>query len=254
MRHYNILGVDFSLLSYQDVMATILDWREKREKHYVALTPPYSVLMCHRDNELKKATESASLTLPDGVGIILAASILRYPHHGRVTGPTLMLKACDCGRREEIRHFFYGGEPGVADSLAQRLKKNYPGLDVAGTYSPPFRELTPVEDAKIVQRINKTHPDIVWVGLGSPKQEKWMEKHLNKIMAAAMIGVGAAFDFHSGRVKWAPAWMRRVGVEWVYRLCREPKRMWRRNVNTFAFLARVLYQYMQESNHRQLES
>ena len=250
MKQSEILGTAFSLLSYQDVAATIRDWRENKEQHYVTLTPPYSVLMCQRDDELKEATKGASLTLPDGVGIILAASILRYPHCGRVTGPTLMLRLCDWGRAEGLRHFFYGGEPGVAEALAQRLEKSYPGLDVAGTCCPPFQKLTPVEDAQIVRQINRTDPDIIWVGLGSPKQEKWMAKHLSKITAAAMIGVGAAFDFHSGLVKRAPAWMQRVGIEWAYRLAIEPKRMWRRNVNSFVFLASVVHQHFQSSNRR----
>ena len=254
MKKYSILGVDFSLLSYQDVVATIRRWRETDEQHYVTLTPPYTVLMCHRDEELNEATEGASLTLPDGVGIILAATILRYPHCGRVTGPMLMLRLCDCGRAERLRHFFYGGAPDVAEALARRLQKSYPGLDVAGTYSPPFRELAREEDVQIVRHINGAKPDIVWVGLGSPKQEKWMAAHVGKIKATAMVGVGAAFDFHSGRVKWAPAWMRDMGIEWAYRLCHEPKRMWRRNVNSFTFLARVLHQCVQGSDHRQVEA
>lgn len=247
MKPYDILGTNFSLLSYTDVIARIQGWREKQQRHYITLTPPYSVLMCQRDNELKEATEGASLTLPDGVGIILAARILWYPHRGRLTGPTFMLRLCACGRAEGLRHFFYGGAPGVAEALAQKLKKSYPGLDVAGTYCPPFRECTPVEDAEIVRQINRTNPDIIWVGLGSPKQEKWMAQHVGQIEAAAMIGVGAAFDFHSGNVKWTPKWMRDMGIEWAYRLGKEPKRMWRRNVNSFVFLAKVLHQRFQSS-------
>jgi len=239
----NILGTHFSLLSYRDVLTTILGWRDRNERHYVTLTPPYSVLMCRRDARLHEATEAASLTLPDGVGIILASKLLRYPHHGRVTGPTLMLRLCDWGRDKGLRHYFYGGAPGVADALAERLQRKYPGLTVAGTYGPPFRELTPTEDAEALTRINGAKPDIVWVGLGSPKQEKWMAEHLGRLDAATMVGVGAAFDFHSGRVKWAPEWMRNAGVEWAYRLATEPKRMWRRNTDSFVFLAKVLHQY-----------
>ncbi len=254
MRKYDILGTSFSLLSYTDVLTTIADWRRRREQNYITMTPPYSVLMCRRDPALEHATKGAALTLPDGVGIILAAKMLGYPHHGRVTGPTLMLRLCDWGRTERLRHFFYGGAPGVAEKLAHRLEKGYPGLDVAGICSPPFREVTRTEDAKIIRQINRTEPDIIWVGLGSPKQEKWMAEHVGKTTATALIGVGAAFDFHSGRTKWAPPWMQKAGVEWAYRLYREPKRMWRRNVNSFTFLAKVMYQYIQESNRRQVEA
>jgi N-acetylglucosaminyldiphosphoundecaprenol N-acetyl-beta-D-mannosaminyltransferase len=237
-----VLGVGFDLVSYEDVLQAIENWRAKGQRHYVTLTPPYSVVMCCRDNELKEATQSATLTLPDGVGIILAALLLGYPHHGRVSGPTLLLKLCDWGRAQGLRHFFYGGAPGVADALVLRLSARFPGLTIAGTSCPPFRPLTPEEDRELVQRINETKPDVVWVGLGSPKQEKWMASHVDRIEAAALIGIGAAFDFHSGRVNWAPAWMRKMGMEWAYRLAHEPKRMWRRNVNSFVFLARVLHQ------------
>ena len=248
MTEHNILGVDFSLLSYQDVMTAIQSWQENREQHYVTLTSPHSVVMCRRDRRLQQATDGASLTLPDGVGIILAATLLRYPHRGRVPGPTLMLRLCEEGRGWGVRHFFYGGRPGVADALAARLTAQFPGLAVAGAYCPPFKELAEEVDAEIVQHINRCQPDIVWVGLGSPKQEKWMAQHIGKINAAALIGVGAAFDFHSGRVKWAPKWIRTMGIEWAYRFSKEPKRMWRRNVYSFIFLAGVLGQCLLGSN------
>lgn len=252
MKKYDILGTSFSLLSYRDVMTRVNDWKQNREKHYVTLTPPYSVLMCRHDPARRYATGAAALTLPDGVGIILAARLLGYPHRGRVTGPTLMLKLCDWGRAIGLRHFFYGGAPGVADMLAERLLNRYPGLNVVGTCCPPFREVTPTEDAEIIRQISEAKPDVVWVGLGSPKQEKWMAEHAAIIHATVFFGVGAAFDFHSGRVRWAPQWMRKVGLEWVYRLAHEPKRMWRRNVGSLIFLAGVLRQYFWEDNSRQL--
>ena len=245
---YNILQVAFDLVDYRAVMNMIGQWKRHAERHYITLTPPYSVLMCHRDVELKEATTRADLTLPDGVGIIVAAGLLRYPHSGRVSGPTLMLRLCDWGRSEGLRHFFYGGLPGVADLLADKLSEQFPGLVVAGSYCPPFGRLSAEEDAQVIQYIDGCRPDIVWVGLGSPKQEKWMRKHTGKINASALIGVGAAFDFHSGRVKWAPQWMRRAGVEWAYRLAKEPRRMWRRNVNSLVFLAKVLYQCLHSPN------
>jgi len=193
---------------------------------------------------MRRATAGADITLPDGVGIIVAAHLLRYAHNGRVTGPTLMLKLCDWGRRKSYRHFFYGGTEGIAEQLAEKLSLMYPGLEIAGTYCPPFRPLSAEEDCAIIEQINSTCPDLVWVGLGAPKQEKWMADHLGKIEATAMIGVGAAFDFHSGNANWAPAWIRGFGLEWAYRLIREPKRMWRRNIDSPIFLSRVLYQLL----------
>jgi len=241
----NILGTKFNLVSYEDVLTTIAGWREDGERHYITITPPHTVLLCHRDLKLKRATDRAALTLPDGVGIILAAKLLRYPNRGRVSGPTLMPRLCDWGRMHGLRHFFYGGLPGVGETLRDRLIDRFPGLRVVGIYCPPFRELTAVEDAAVVRQINDCQPDVVWVGLGSPKQEKWMAQHVERVQAAALIGVGAAFDFHSGRVKWAPQWMRKAGIEWAYRLSKEPGRMWRRNVNSVVFMAKTLKQCLE---------
>jgi N-acetylglucosaminyldiphosphoundecaprenol N-acetyl-beta-D-mannosaminyltransferase len=238
----NILQVRFDLIAYNAAMETIERWRQDGQRHYVTITNPHSVMMCKRDEEMKKATDMAGMTLPDGVGIILAASLLSYKHNGRSTGPMLMLKLCDWGRQYGYRHYFYGGADGIAQALTDRLSQMYPGLQIAGTFTPPFRTLSSQEDQAIVDEINSTKPDIVWIGLGAPKQEKWMAMHLGRIHATAMIGVGAAFDFHSGKVKWAPAWMRNMGIEWAYRLMKEPKRMLRRNLDSPLFLVKVLQQ------------
>ncbi|HUT59460.1 MAG TPA: WecB/TagA/CpsF family glycosyltransferase [Phycisphaerae bacterium] len=235
----DILGVAFDLIGCDAAMRTIDGWRRAGRREYVVVANPHSVLLCRRDPQMNDAVAQAGLTLPDGVGIVLAAGLLGYPHNGRVTGPELMLRLCDWGRGHGYRHFFYGGTAGVADRLAGRLSRMYPGLQVAGTFCPPFRPLDDQEDAEIVRQINDTRPDVVWVGLGAPKQEKWMHRHRSRIEAAAMIGVGAAFDFHSRSAAWAPAWMRRGGMEWAYRLARDPGRMWRRNLDSPLFLLRV---------------
>jgi len=240
----DILQVRFDLIAYNIVMETIQRWRTNGESHCVAITNPHSVMLCHRDTEMRKATKMADMILPDGVGIILAARLLGYPHNGRVTGPMLMLKLCDWGRKYEYRHYFYGGGEGVAERLAECLCQKYPGLQVVGMYCPPFRPLTEEEDKNNVEEINSTKPDIVWVGLGAPKQEKWMAAHIGRVHATAMIGVGAAFDFHSGNVKWSPSWIRKLGIEWAFRLVQEPKRMWRRNLDSPIFLSKVLYQLL----------
>ena len=235
-----ILGIPFDLINFDDVIHMIEQWRRSGQQHYVTLTNPHSVLLCHRNEQMKRATLEAGLTLPDGMGIILAARFLGYPHFGRVDGPTLMLHLCDIGRKCGYRHFFYGGAQNVADRLAERLLNLYPGLQIAGTYSPPFREVAD-EDTEIVNRINEANPDVVWVGLGAPKQEQWMALHLGRIHATAMIGVGAAFDFHSGNVKWSPKWVRKLGLEWAYRLAQNPRRMWRRNfIDTPLFLSKIV--------------
>jgi N-acetylglucosaminyldiphosphoundecaprenol N-acetyl-beta-D-mannosaminyltransferase len=139
-----------------------------------------------------------------------------------------MLAVCEQSRTAGYRHYFYGGHPGVPEQLQTVFQQRFPGLQVAGAYSPPFRALTPEEDAQIVEQINAARPDIVWVGLSTPKQERWMADHIHRLTAPVLIGVGAAFDFHTGRVRQAPRWMQRTGLEWFYRLCQEPGRLWRR--------------------------
>jgi N-acetylglucosaminyldiphosphoundecaprenol N-acetyl-beta-D-mannosaminyltransferase len=238
----DILQVKFDLIDFDMVMDAIGQWKETGQCHYITITNPHSVLMCHRDNQMAQATGQAEMVLPDGAGIILAANLLGYSHHGRVTGPNLMLHLCDKGREKGLRHFFYGGAEGVADKLAQRLTEMYSDLEVVGTHCPPFRKLTENEDKEIIDMINQARPDIVWIGLGAPKQEKWMLNHLGKINSTAMIGVGAAFDFHSGNVKWSPAFFRKLGVEWLWRLAENPKRMWRRNLDSPVFLTKVILQ------------
>jgi len=239
-----ILEVRFDLIDYQTVMETIDRWRHRGERRYITMSNPRDVILCDRDIQMRQSLAGAGLTLPDGVGIILAAQLLRLTHQGRVTGPTLMLELCRWGQDKGYRHFFCGGAPGIAERLAERLSQQFPRLCVAGLYCPPFRPLTPGEEWAMLDFINATESDIVWVGLGAPKQEKWMARYRSQLNAPVLIGVGAAFDFHSGNAKWAPAIIRRLGLEWAYRLMQEPRRMWSRNVNNAVFLTRVLGQVM----------
>jgi len=236
----DILGVDFDLISYDSVLEIIENWHANRESHYITLTNPYVVSLCRKDPKMQNAVKMAQLTLPDGIGIVLAARMLSNRIAQRVCGPMLMLKLCDMGRRYGFHHYFYGGSDGVADKLAARLSDMYPGLQVAGTYCPPFRPLLEEEDKRIVEKINSTKPDIVWIGLGAPKQEIWMSEHIERLTAAAMIGVGAAFDYHSGNARWAPSWVRDHGLEWFHGLIYRPYRSLRKCRGTFLFAIKLL--------------
>jgi N-acetylglucosaminyldiphosphoundecaprenol N-acetyl-beta-D-mannosaminyltransferase len=238
----NIAGVDFDFLLKAQIPGIIDRWRHAGRRGYITLTNPHGTMMCRRDEEMRVANSRATITLPDGVGVVLAARNLGYGRRHRCTGPALMLEVCDKGRDYGLSHYFYGGAEGVADKLTERLTEMFPGLNVAGTCCPPFRPLTAEEDEAIVARINASKPDIIWVGLGNPKQEKWMASHLGRMKATALIGVGAAFDFHSGNIEWAPGFMRRFGLEWAYRLARNPRRMWRRNLDSPLFLGCVIQQ------------
>jgi len=239
---FEIAGVEFDFALKDQVAAIVQRWKRAGRRHYISITNPHSVMLCHRDSEMRLATQRAALTLPDGVGVIIAARLLGYGRRHRATGPATMLAVCDQGRTLGFRHYFYGGGEGVAEQLAHRLCRDFPGLQVAGTCAPPFRPLAEQEDARIVAQINAACADIVWIGLGAPKQEKWMLHHVGRIHATAMIGVGAAFDFHSGRIPWAPAFVRKAGLEWAWRLARDPLGMLRRNLDSPAFLARVFKQ------------
>ena len=161
----------------------------------------------------------------------------------RVYGPDLMLNICEAGVAQSVRHFFYGGGDGVAGTLKKNLEERIPGLNVVGTYTPPFRPLNDEENANLIEMVKEFKPDIIWVGLSTPKQERFMAGYLDRLDTTLMFGVGAAFDFHAGLVPQAPAWIQQSGLEWFYRLCKEPKRLWRRYLkNNPLFILRICLQ------------
>ncbi|QOY86254.1 WecB/TagA/CpsF family glycosyltransferase [Paludibaculum fermentans] len=246
-RRVDMLGVSIDMVSPAEVLAKLIQWRIAKHRGYISCVNPHSVLVCHREEQVRSAITGSDLILADGVGITVGGYLLGHRHIQRVAGPSLVLDICDGGRSAGLRHFFYGGGEGVADSLVSRLRERFSGLNVCGTICPPFRELTPLEDADLVEQINAANPDVVWVGLGTGRQEKWMESHVGRVRAAALVGVGAAFDFHAGTVPWAPYWIRRAGLEWAFRLAHEPRRLWRRNLDSPIFVARIIAQRISEN-------
>ena len=253
----DFLGVRIDRVNPDQAFSQLLSWRETRRRGYVTFVNPYTVVSCVRDARMSDAVLNSALAMPDGIGITIASRMLGYGQTRRITGPSFMAHVCDLGRQHGLRHFFYGGREGVAKTAARRLAQRFPGMQVAGTCSmisesttlkkpgrrsPPFRDMTPDENAASVKLINAASPDVVWVGLGTGKQEKWMAKHIGEINASALLGVGAAFDFHAGEVRRAPAPIQRLGLEWAYRLAREPRRLWRRNLDSFVFLLKVVGQ------------
>lgn len=224
----NILGVGISAVNMDTACDTIEAWINRREPHYVCVTPVHSVMDCQRDTELRRIQNASGMTTPDGMPIVWICKLKGHRHVSRVYGPDLMLALCRRSVDKGFTHFFYGGADSVPEQLSQALRSKFPELRVAGAVSPPFRPLTPEEDSAIVEHINDANPDIVWVGLGSPKQERWMAEHRTRLAAPVLIGVGAAFDFHAGTKKQAPYCMQRSGLEWLFRLLTEPRRLWRR--------------------------
>ncbi len=242
-KRVNILGVNVSAINMQDALDVIGDWVKNREQHYVTITGVHGVMESQRDPAIREMHNQAGLVTPDGMPLVWVSHRRGFQDVGRVYGPDLMLALCKASAETGYRHFFYGGGDGVADLLVARLREQFPQLEVAGTYTPPFRPLTPEEDEDVVRRINASGADIVWVGLSTPKQEKWMSSHLGRLDAAAMIGVGAAFDFHAGLKRQAPHWMQKRGLEWFFRLVSEPRRLGKRYlINNPSFIVLILLQ------------
>jgi len=239
----NILGIGVSAINMPMALEVIDGWIKRGERNFVTVTGVHGVMESQKDSDLLRIHNVAGLVTPDGMPLTWISRLLGFTHVDRVYGPDLLLAVCDRSPAQGYRHFFYGGGDGVADLLKDRLQARFPGLDVVGTYTPPFRPLTEEEDEDIVRYINALNPDIVWIGLSTPKQERWMAAHLGRIAAPVMIGVGAAFDFQAGLKKQAPPWIQRSGLEWLYRLCSEPKRLWKRYLtNNPAFVWRVVGQ------------
>ncbi len=197
-------------------------------KHYLCVCNVHTVMTGVDDKKFQQINNNATLAVPDGMPLVWAARLLGFDQRERVYGPDLLLTVCERSVEKGYSHFFYGGGQGVPERLAENLSSRFPGIRIAGWYSPPFRSLTDIEDEQVVKTINASGANILWVGLGAPKQEYWMASHVSRISTPVMVGVGAAFDFHAGRVKQAPQWMQNRGLEWVFRLCVEQRRLWKR--------------------------
>lgn len=224
----DILGVGVSAIDIQDAVATIDRWIRERQKHFVCITGVHGVMECRRDSDLREIHRAAGMVTPDGMPLVWMARRLGFDRVSRVYGPDLMREISRLSPVRGYSHFYFGGGPGLADALEERVRETYPGIKVVGTFSPPFRTVTVEEDEAIIETINAAKPDIVWVGLSTPKQERWMSAHRDRIDAPVMIGVGAAFDFLAGTKNQAPLWMQRNGLEWAFRLVSEPRRLGRR--------------------------
>jgi N-acetylglucosaminyldiphosphoundecaprenol N-acetyl-beta-D-mannosaminyltransferase len=237
----DLLGVGISVTSMQTTLAQIEAWIEEGQRRYVCVTNVHAVIECQDDPELMRIHNQSGLTVPDSAPVYWAGRLAGAKQMGPVRGPDLLPAVCAVAARRGWRSYFYGGEPGIPERLGSRLATRFPGLQVAGTYSPPFRPLTPAEDDAAVERINSSDADLVWVGLSAPKQERWMAEHRDRLRAPVLIGVGQAFDIHAGIKPEAPAWMRPIGLEWLFRLALEPRRLWRRYLRTNPrFLASVV--------------
>jgi N-acetylglucosaminyldiphosphoundecaprenol N-acetyl-beta-D-mannosaminyltransferase len=212
---------------------------QNRENRHISITNTESMYYAERIPEHLKYINDASFSLCDGIGAVITAKF-QGKNIKRFNGPDFMLACCEYGQNLGWRHFFCGGKEGVADLLVNELKTRYPKIEISGTYCPPFRELTNKEEDDMLNLINESKPDIIWVGLGLLKQESWIAKYKNKLFIPWFVGVGAAFDFYAGTVRRAPMIFQKAGLEWLYRLSKEP-RMLKRNMNSFVFMFQSIY-------------
>jgi N-acetylglucosaminyldiphosphoundecaprenol N-acetyl-beta-D-mannosaminyltransferase len=236
----NVLGVGVHAIDLSSAADVIESAVYEGRKGYICATGVHGVMEAQRDPRFRTILNQALLVTPDGTPTVWIGRIQGHSTMQRVFGPDLMLEVCRRSAGTGIRHFFYGGKPGIAVELAESLRRRFPGLKVAGTFTPPFRPLEPSEQLSLERQLETARPDIVWVGLSTPKQERFMAENFRRLYCKIMIGVGAAFDIHTGHVKDAPNWVKDTGLQWAHRLCQEPGRLWKRYlVNNSAFLVAI---------------
>ncbi|MET3473685.1 N-acetylglucosaminyldiphosphoundecaprenol N-acetyl-beta-D-mannosaminyltransferase [Novosphingobium sp. 1529] len=217
-----------SILNIQTAVSIILNWNCQRSAQYICVRDVHGIMRAQDDPDLLKIHDNAGLITPDGMPLVWLSRARGHKGVDRVCGADLVAALCDASQKTGARHYFYGGKPGVAERMAAELQSRYPEMQIVGMSTPPFGAMTQEEDRAATEEISVTRPDIVWVGLSTPKQEYWMRDHVGRIPGATLIGIGAAFDFYAGDVKRAPNWMHRSGLEWLHRLLSEPRRLWRR--------------------------
>ncbi|MDR3742407.1 MAG: WecB/TagA/CpsF family glycosyltransferase [Terracidiphilus sp.] len=224
----DIMGVQINAFNMADAVRLSDELIRTDGKGYVCVTDVHGVIEAQDDPAFREILNNSYMTTPDGMPLVWAGRMQGHKDMERVYGPDLLMAICAVSAERGYRHFFYGGKAGVADRLVGVLRDKFPGLEVVGTYVPPFRALTELEERELTETLAAAKPDIFWVGLGLPKQERFMAQYCGKLDAKLMIGIGAAFDIHAGLVKEAPQWLKKAGLQWLHRLCQEPRRLWKR--------------------------
>ena len=241
-RYANVLGVSIDAVDMERALAIVSMRLRQKRKGYVCFVDVHGILEALRSERVAEAYEHAAMAMPDGTPTVWVGRAQGLPEMKHVTGPAMMNEFVRRAEFAGYSHYLYGGEPGVADELAAMLCRKYPWTRIAGMYTPPFRELTPDEEERMVTEVNRLKPDILWVGIGAPRQELWMRRMLPRLEIRMMFGVGAAFDFLTGRIRLCPEWMKRAGLHWLHRLAQDPARLWVRNARNTAFLWHIALQ------------
>jgi len=239
----NILGVGVSAINLETALAAVTGALARKQNGYICVTGVHGVSEAQSDESFRQILNRAFLCTPDGMPLVWVGRMRGQKQMGRVYGPDLMLALLEASQVAGYRHYFYGGADGTVAALCDRLQARFPKLQIAGSYQPPFRPLNPEEEKDLREQVRAARPDVMWIGLSTPKQEKFMAEYLGKLEVTLMLGVGAAFDFHAGRLPQAPRWMQRSGLEWLFRFGCEPRRLWRRYfTNNPLFLWRIFCQ------------
>ncbi|MFV0415796.1 MAG: WecB/TagA/CpsF family glycosyltransferase [Chthoniobacterales bacterium] len=244
-KRVNVLGVGVSAICMEEAVELIINAAQNNDRGYVTVTGVHGVMESQDCEKLRAIHNDAFLVTPDGMPMSWLGWLYGYRKMDRVYGPDLMLEIMQATRDGKLQHFFYGGADGVAQELKSAFEKRCPGVNIVGTYTPPFRPLNETEKKDLLTQWEESRPQIVWVGLSTPKQERFMAEYVSQGAPAIFVGVGAAFDFHTGKVSQAPRWMQRAGLEWFYRVTQEPKRLWKRYfINNPKFLFLIALQLL----------
>lgn len=240
LRKCYLLGSPVTVTEISTVVDNFIHFMGEFAGKYICVCNVHTTVMTHDDAEYREIQDAAIMNLPDGKPLSVVIRQNGYRHVGRVTGPDLMREVFKISVSQQWRHFFYGSDSATLNQLRDRLSSEYPNIQIVGMYAPPFDELSSDEEKDVIRLINQANPDFIWVGLGAPKQERFMYAHKD-LFRGVMLGVGAGFNFHAGTVKRAPSWVQKIGLEWFYRMMQEPRRLWKRYFSTnFRFIYLLL--------------
>ena len=238
----NVLGVPVDVLDMESALARIGEWLRRRRKGYVCAASVHGVLESRQDVRVARAFAEADMVIPDGRPMVWVARAQGKRAMRQVTGPDMMAAIMSRPEFARCSHFFYGGKPGVAQELAAAWKERFPAVRIAGTFTPPFRDLSSPEETALIDFLNDRRPDLIWIGISAPRQEMLMRRLLPHLRQGVMFGVGAAFDFHTGRIRDCAPWVKRIGFQWLHRLLQDPRRLWRRNLYNSTFVWHIALQ------------
>ena len=243
--HADVLGVKVSAINMSRAVELADQWIAAGSAGYVCVTGVHGVMEAQEDPRLREILNQAVINTPDGMPMSWVGRLQGFAHMDRVCGPDFMLAMCQVSVDRGYRHFLYGGQPGVAEKLKETLETRFPGLQVVGTYTPPFRSLNEEEEAALLVQLRDSKPNILWVGLSTPKQERFMAQYVNRLQVPLLVGVGAAFDYHTGRIRDCSDWIKRAGLQWLHRMMQEPRRLSRRYLrNNPAFVLKITLQML----------